>query len=169
MGWFENQIEERRAADQQLLEDSFAKVAGVVLGERTAQRLRDERIVTKDAIEEILKYYHGKPTELPEGLETAEEQLEYSLRPLGIMRRNVELTEGWHKEAYGPMLAFTKEEGLPVALLPGRVRGYNYKDPKTGQYRRVTAAGAAVFDRDAVCFYRPLPAKQLKVADLIPG
>ena len=53
MGWFENQIEERRAADQQLLEDSFAKVAGVVLGERTAQRLRDERIVTKDAIEEI--------------------------------------------------------------------------------------------------------------------
>ncbi|MBQ1899136.1 MAG: hypothetical protein II163_08215 [Ruminococcus sp.] len=61
MGWFENQIEERRTADQQLLEDSFVKIAGVVLGQRTAQKISDDRIVTKNAIDEIIKYYHGKP------------------------------------------------------------------------------------------------------------
>ena len=54
MGWFENQIEERRAADQQILEESFVKIAGVVLGQRTANRISDERIVTKGAIDEIL-------------------------------------------------------------------------------------------------------------------
>ena len=98
MGWFENQIEERRSADQQLLEDSFVKIAGVVLGQRTAQKIGDERIVTKNAIDEILKYYHYKPVEVPEEIKTAEEQLDYSLRPHGLMRRNVELTEGWYKE-----------------------------------------------------------------------
>ena len=123
MSWFENQIEERRAADQQLLEDSFVRVAGVVLGQRTATILGDKRIVTKNAIDEILKYYHYKPVELPESILSAEEQLDYCLRPYGLMRRSVELTEGWYKDAYGPILAFTREDGLPVALLPGSMKG----------------------------------------------
>ena len=129
MGWFENQIEERRAADQQLLEDSFEILAGVVLGQRTAERISDHRIIAKSAIDEILKYYHCKPVEIPESIKTSEEQLDYSLRPHGLMRRNVSLTEGWYKDAYGPMLAFTREEGLPVALLPGTIAGYFYTDP----------------------------------------
>ena len=46
MGWFENQIQDRREADQQLLEDSFLRVAGVVMGEKSASILGDERIIT---------------------------------------------------------------------------------------------------------------------------
>ena len=167
MGWFENQIEERRNADQTLLEDSFVKIAGVVLGQRTAQKIGDERIVTKNAIDEILKYYHYKPVEVPEEIKTAEEQLDYSLRPHGLMRRNVELTEGWYKDAFGPILAFTKEDGLPVALLPGKILGYGFTDPTTGQHRRLNADSAALFDSEAICFYRPLPQKKLGIPDLL--
>ena len=167
MGWFENQIEERRSADQQLLEDSFVKIAGVVLGQRTAQKIGDERIVTKTAIDEILKYYHCKSVELPEDLKTAEEQLDYSLRPYGLMRRTVELTEDWYKDAFGPILAFTKEEGLPVALLPGRILGYGFTDPATSGHRRLNAETAALFDTEAICFYRPLPQKKLGIPDLL--
>ncbi len=167
MGWFENQIEERRSADQQLLEDSFVKIAGVVLGQRTAQKIGDERIVTKNAIDEILKYYHYKPVEVPEEVKAAEEQLDYSLRPHGLMRRNVELTEGWYKDAFGPILAFTKEDGLPVALLPGKILGYGFTDPTTGQHRRLNADSAALFDTEAICFYRPLPQKKLGIPDLL--
>ena len=167
MGWFENQIEERRSADQQLLEDSFVKIAGVVLGQRTAQKIGDERIVTKNAIDEILKYYHYKPVEVPEEIKTAEEQLDYSLRPHGLMRRNVELAEGWYKDAFGPILAFTKEDGLPVALLPGKILGYGFTDPTTGQHRRLNADSAALFDSEAICFYRPLPQKKLGIPDLL--
>ena len=167
MGWFENQIEERRNADEQLLEDSFVKIAGVVLGERTAQKIGDERIVTKSAIDEILKYYHCKPTEIPEDVKTAEEQLDYCLRPHGFMRRNVELTEGWYKDAYGPILAFTKEESLPVALLPGQIRGYHFTNPKTGKKESVNAEASTLFDTEAMCFYRPLPQKKLGIPDLL--
>lgn len=83
MGWFENQIEERRSADQQLLEESFLRVADVVMGKRSAERLRDERIITRNAIEEILKYYHCRTPEIPEEIKTAEDQLDYCLRPHG--------------------------------------------------------------------------------------
>ena len=167
MGWFENQIEERRNADQQLLEDSFVKIAGIVLGKRTAEKIGDERIITKSAIDEILKYYHCKPVEIPDEVKTAAEQLDYCLRPYGLMRRNVELTAGWYKDAFGPILAFTKESGLPIALLPGTVHGYAYQDPKTGARVRLDAKTAARFDTGAVCFYRPLPQKKLGIPDLL--
>ena len=166
MGWFENQIEERRNADDQLLEDSFVKVAGVVLGKRTAEKIGDARIVSKSAIDEIVKYYHCKPVEVPEGIETTEDQLAYCLRPHGLMYRTVELTEDWYRDAFGPILAFTKEEELPVALLPGAVYGYTYLDLETGKRKRIDKRSAARFLTEAVCFYRPLPQKKLGIPDL---
>ena len=167
MGWFENQIQERRSADQQLLEDSFVKIAEVVLGKRTAEKLGDARIITKNAIDEILKYYHCKPTEIPEEIRTTEEQLDFSLYPHGLMRRTVELSENWYRDAFGPILAFLQEDGLPVAILPGFLRGYVFTDPTTGQRMKLDAKTAARFDRTAVCFYRPLPGTKLAIPDLL--
>ena len=168
MGWFENQIEERRSADQQLLEESFLRVADVVMGKRSAERLRDERIITRNAIEEILKYYHCRTPEIPEEIKTAEDQLNYCLRPHGIMRRGVELTKGWYRDAYGPILAFSKETGLPVVLMPDKIWGYyTYADPQSGARRRINAKSAALFADEALCFYRPLPQKKLGIPDLL--
>ena len=53
MGWFEDQVKERRTAEQRELEDSFEKIAGVVLGRMTAGRLNDKRIVASNVIEEF--------------------------------------------------------------------------------------------------------------------
>ena len=131
MGWFEEQLEERRAADSKALEDSFHKIAGVVLGQREAEKLGDERIVTKNAIDEILKFYHLKPVEVPDDNASSEEQIDYCLRYYGMMRRNVELTEGWYKDGYGPLIGFRREDGMPVALLPDKVYGYFYRDSHT--------------------------------------
>ena len=49
MGWFEDQINERQDADQQLLEDSFVKVAEIINGKKFAEQYSDSRIVTKTA------------------------------------------------------------------------------------------------------------------------
>ena len=167
MGWFENQIQDRRDADQQLLEDSFIRIAGVVMGEKSAERIGDARIITKNAIDEILKYYHYKPSELPESITDADEQLDYCLRPHGMMRRSVELKKGWYKDAYGPILAFRKTDGSPVALLPGTISGYYFKDAATGKTVRLNAETEQLFDTDAICFYRPLPLKKLGIPDLL--
>ena len=167
MGWFENQIEERRNADQQLLEESFLRAAGVVMGQRMVEKFRDDQIITKNAIDEILKYYHCKSVEIPDSIQDIDAQLDYCLRPYALMRREIELTEGWYKDAYGPILAFTKDEGLPVTLLPGTFLGYYYNDPKTGSRIRINKKTTALFEKTAVCFYRPLPQRSLKIRDLI--
>ena len=167
MGHFENQIEERRNAEQQLLEDSFVKIAGIVMGRKSAEKLSDERIITKNAIDEILKYYHYKPVDVPESIEKPSEQLKYCLRPYGLMSRTIELEEGWYKDAFGPVLAFTKERNIPVALLPDHLIGYRFKDPVTGKIMKLNRRTSAIFDKEAICFYRPLPQKKLNIPDLL--
>ena len=109
MGWFEKQIKQRKDLDQQLFEESFFRAAGVVLGQRTAERISDDHIVTKKAIDEILKYFHFKPVEFPKSIKEHEDQLDYCLRPHGLMKRQITLEEKWYRDAYGPVLAYTKE------------------------------------------------------------
>ena len=167
MGWFDNQIKSRREADQQLLDDSFLKVAGVIMGARNAEKISDERIITKNAIDTILKYYHYKTSDVPDSLKNADEQLDFCLRPHGIMRRNIRLTPGWYKDAYGPVLGFMKEDGTPVPILPGMVSGYSFKDPKTGKTVKLSRKTEGLIDSDAICFYRPLPQKKLTIADFL--
>lgn len=167
MGWFDSQIKSRREADQQLLDDSFIKIAGVVLGQRNAEKMGDAHIVTKNAIDDILKYYHCKTADLPRDVKTADEQLDYCLRPHGLMRRVVKLEPGWYKDAYGPMLGYIKDEGIPVAMIPGRLFGYYFKDPKTGKQIKLNRSTEKMLDTEAVCFYRPLPQKKLGITDLL--
>lgn len=166
MGWFENQIEERRFADDQLLEESFFQIAGVVMGERTAQKINDDRIITRNVIDELLKYYHLKPVEIPESITEPREALDYALRPYGIMYREVELTEKWYKDAYGPMIG-RLGEATPMALLPHNVSGYYYKDPDTGQNVRINKSNAGKIHTQALVFYKPLPQKKLGIVDLL--
>ncbi len=167
MGWFEKQVKQRKELDQQAFEESFFHAAEAVLGERTASRMSDERIITRQAIEDILKYYHYKPVEIPKSVKTQEEQLEYCLRPHGIMRRNVQLDKGWYRNSYGPVLAYLKEDGVPVAILPKKITGYAYTDPRTGRRVNLNGKTAQLFEAEAFCFYRPLPQQAIGLPELI--
>ena len=167
MGWFEQQIEKRRQTDEQLLEQSFANIASIIMGEDSAQKFLDDRIISENAIGDILKAFHYKPVEIPDSIKGFDDQLEYSLRPYGLMCRNIELPEHWYVDAYGPILAFTKKDNIPVALIPGVVSGYFFKDPDTGARIKINSRSASLFKLEAYCFYRPLPLKKLKIADLL--
>ena len=203
MGWFDEQIRERMKSDQELLEDSYLQIAGAVLGNYMGSRLEDEQLVAKEALDDVLKYYHYKPVEVPDTIHDVNEQLDYVLRPLGLMTRDVTLEKGWYKDAFGPMLGVYMEKnedragsapdsagdgkepaeddsgsqesreeqsgqgGTMVALLPGRVSGYRFRDPGTGKMTRITRANAARIAPDALCFYRPLPMKSLGIPDLL--
>ena len=167
MGWFTEQIRQRTENDQNVLEDSFFRMASVVMDKWDANRLEAERLIAKEAIDDILKFYHQKPVEIPDTIRDVNDQLEYVLRPTGLMTREVELEEGWQNDAYGPMLGYLKEAGTAVALLPGTIYGYYFKDPATGKRTRITRKTARLFSREALCFYQPLPMKKLGIPDLL--
>lgn len=127
---------------------------------------RDGIKQAKDAVEEILKYYHVPSTELPINLKDINEILEFLLRPSGIMRRTVTLDGEWYKDAMGPFL-FLSEEGEATALIPKGTRGYTYFDKETGKRVSVGKKNAEKFRGEAICFYKPFPLKELNAADLV--
>ena len=167
MGWFNKQIEQRNELDQQMFEDSFFRAAGVVLGERIATKISDDRIITKQAIDDILKYYHFKPVDFPKSIKNHEEQLDYCLRPHGLMRRSVKLEGSWWRDAFGAMLAYTKKGGEPVALLPNTFRGYYFIDRESGKRTKLNKKTAELFENEAYCFYKPFPQRKMGISDLL--
>ena len=167
MGWFEDQLRQRAESDQQILEDAFFSMASVVMDKWKAQRAEDQRLVVREALDEILKYYHQKPADIPADIRDPARQMEYALRPSGLMTREADLEEGWQGDAFGPMLGYIRDSGTAVALIPGKLGGYVFRDPETGRNRRVTRKNAKMFARQVLCFYQPMPMKKLGIPDLM--
>ena len=166
MGWFDEQIKQRKQSDDQLFEEAFVRVADAVLGTRmSAAYLSDENKASGE-IGEILKYYRIKPREVPDAVKGLDDRLEYLLQPHGIMRRNVLLPKGWYKDAIGALLARRKDDGTVVALIPRGLTGYAYFDAANSRWVRIGRKNEEIFDEEAICFYKPFPLTKLTVQAL---
>ena len=167
MGWFNEQIRDRTRSDQRILEDSLLQMASIVLDRWGLEEMADRTFNTREALNEILKYYHRKPVEIPDNCKDVTAQIEFAMRPNGMMYRDVHLEEGWQNDAFGAMLGFMKDTQTPVALIPGMLGGYYFKNPVTGKRTRITRKTAELFAPDALSFYLPLPMKKLGIRDLL--
>ncbi len=161
MGWFDEQIRQRKQNDDDVFADSFVNMASAVLGSRVTGSLSDGSAAAKSAIDEILKYYHVKSREVPDNIKDTNEQLEYLMRPYGIMRRTVRLEKGWYRDAVGAMLGVMKESGRVVALIPAGFSGYCYIDQDSGKKIKINRRNQRLFDSEAIAFYKPFPLKKI--------
>ena len=166
MGWFDDQIRSRKQNDRQDFDKSFMKIAAAVTGDKSAINNTDDAMV-QSAVNDIMRYYHIPPREIPSKIRTIEDQLEYVLHPSGVMYRRVELKKGWHKDAYGAMLGFRKSDNAPVALMPFGLTHYRFFDPAKNSYVVINSKNEDEFDVDAYAFYRPFPLKKLGIIDLL--
>ncbi|MCI5656284.1 MAG: NHLP bacteriocin export ABC transporter permease/ATPase subunit [Ruminococcus sp.] len=167
MGWFDEQIRERIEHDNEIFSKSMADMAGVVMGEKVYKTLNNERILAKNAIDEILKFYNIKSKELPDSIKNLNDQLEYLMRPSGIMRRMVNLEGTWYKDSIGAMIGFRKDDGTAVALIPNKTSGYSFFDSKLGKRIKVNRKNAKLIKTEAICFYKPFPLKEIGIKDLL--
>ena len=167
MGWFDEQIKQRKIKDEEVFEEAFLEIADAVLGTGVSASLKSDSQMARDAIDEIVKYYHLKTRDIPEEITDTDEQLEYVFRPYGIMRRNVKLAHGWYKDAIGPMLAVSKENGKLVALIPTGLSGYSYTEPATGKKVKVSKKNEHLIEDNAIAFYLPFPLKKLGIPDIV--
>lgn len=166
MGWFEEQIEQRKKASDDAFEEAFYKVADSVTGKNVYKAMQDDAKTTRDAFEAVLKYYRVKMKDLPPEITDVHEQLDYLIRPEGMMTRNVKLQKGWYKDAYGAMLGTLKKDGTLISLIPGKISGYTFYDPKTRKIRKVNKETEKLIDDEGICFYRQFPLRKLRVVDL---
>lgn len=161
MGWFDEQIRQRKQNDDDVFADSFVNMAAAVLGSKVTGSLSDGSAAAKSSIDEILKYYHVKSREVPDNIKDTNEQLEYLMRHYGIMRRTVRLEKGWYRDAVGAMLGVMKESGRVVALIPAGFSGYCYIDPDSGKKIKINRRNQRLFDSEAIAFYKPFPLKKI--------
>ena len=87
----------------------------------------------------------------------------------GVRARRVRFNAegGWWRGDSNAMLAFRAEDGRPVALLPGMFGRYREIDPVSKRSVRITADRADALGEEAWMFYRPLPSRDVKPADLL--
>lgn len=166
MGWFDEQIRDRKHNDDEAFAEAFANMASAVTGRKIEASLNNDRAVTKDAIDEILRYYHVKSREVPDEIGDVNEQLEYLMRPFGIMRRTVTLEDGWYRDAVGAMLGVLRESGRVVALIPTGISGYSYFDYDTGKRKKINHKNQQLFEAEAIAFYKPFPLKKISLPSL---
>ncbi|MCR5090463.1 MAG: ATP-binding cassette domain-containing protein [Oscillospiraceae bacterium] len=167
MSIYDEQIRFRKASDQADFEDALYGIADAVMGKNVSEALNDDRIVTTDAIGDVLKFYHLKAREIPEEIQDMNEVLEFLLRPHGMMRRRVVLDDDWYRRTTGALLATRTDDGSVVALIPIGVGHYRFKDHKTGKMVVIKKKNRDLISHDAIMFYKPFPQKELTVGSLI--
>ena len=163
MGWFDEQIKLRKKNDEAILEEAFVGMADAVLGTKMSEAYKSDAAKADSAVDEILKYYKIRPVEVPENFKNLHDRLEYLLRPHGVMRRNVELPKGWHKDAIGAILGSRKDDGSVVAFIPKGLSGYVFFDTQAGSWVKLTSKNEDSFSSEAICFYKPFPLTKLSV------
>jgi ATP-binding cassette subfamily C protein len=93
--------------------------------------------------------------------------LEDIVRASRIRKRRVALRGTWWREDNGPLVAFLAEDGKPVAILPTSPGSCELYDVVGRTRTRVTREVAARLEPMAYRFYRTLPARALRVRDLV--
>ena len=165
MGWFDEQIEDRKQHERKLLSDSFEKLSYTVTGRKRSGAFQKGTDIN-DALEVLMKYFGLREKEIPGRLTDLESKLDYLLMSSDIMYRSVTLEPGWHKDAMGAMITTLKDSGTVITVLRDSAGLYVYTDPVTGKKVRVTAAEEKRISDEAYCFYRPLPLRKITLKDL---
>ncbi len=166
MGWLDEQLKVRKEADQEAFEEAFFSLAGVVTGKKAGNDYKSYRAQTQTAMGDILAYFRMDAQTFSEEVQDLDAQVDAMLRPGGIMRRRVSLAGAWYKDSIGPLLG-TTIDGRVVALLPRKMGGYEFYDAESGRDVPVNAETAKRIQKEAMCFYKPLAAKPIGIADFL--
>ena len=166
MGWFDEQIEDRKKQERRMLTDSYERLQLTVTGRKSGESFLEGEDVN-DAIEALLKYFGIRERTIPANVRDLEGRLDYLLSSSDIMYRKVTLEEGWHEDAMGVLITNLAESGAVITVMRDAAGVYSYQDPLTGRTVHVTRAQEKKIGNEAYCFYRPLPLRKITLKDLI--
>ena len=146
----------RRRLDEQAARRALAELGG------TPRQRRETENPPLAAALELIGRHEGFTVRKPPPIEGEEREpaLREYLKESGLRARAVRLVneDQWWRGDSGAMLAFRRDGGEPVAMLPGAGGSYRIIDPSSGRSRRAGAATGAELRAEAWLVYRTLPA-----------
>ena len=159
---------ERERHHQQIRGAVLGELAGVLQSQAPSVSFHDgpPLLVAARAVGEALGV-SIRPPAASEASRPSREPLEAMARASHLRLRRVLLTDSWWKHDCGPLLAYTRADHHPVALLPVSARRYDLFDPVRLTRTPVQARLASTLAPVAYMLYRPLPTRMLKPLEML--
>ena len=167
MSRFDEQIRERQRHDRLHLHRAVRCLSGAVNREDILESGMHLSGADDETLYELCRFFGLPDKQLSSDLTDMEEKLNFLLGSRGVMRRRVTLDGAWWKDMSGPVLCRKKDGGAYVPLFQNAFGGYYYKDKQHGTKVRINKHNAGSFEPEVLCFYRPLPMRKLKAADML--
>ena len=161
-------LQERGRFSERATRETLGELASVVRPAlRAAMYQRDTAFVAAAQAVGRAAGIEFPPPKHRDGIAQPGDALKAIERSARIRSRRVLLTGTWWKSDCGPLLAYTLQDGKPVALLPRGPRRYILFDPTAGRRIRVDRSVASSLQPFAYVFYRPLPDKVARPQDIL--
>ncbi|MEM7713464.1 MAG: NHLP bacteriocin export ABC transporter permease/ATPase subunit, partial [Cyanobacteria bacterium P01_A01_bin.68] len=166
----------REKLNNQAISNTLNDFANIFTSE--SKNLNQSSIVNKEIDEEqALIFAAGavgrvlgitiNPPANSEDLRRVRDPLDAIARASGIRIRRITLRDEWWNTVSGPLVAYTSEDNLPVAVLPVTDNRYEIIDCYQHQRIKVNKKTAATLSPTAYTFYRPLPVEIPNVLPII--
>lgn len=134
-------LSEKCVSDQVALEDTLGKIKSVVAGNGSGRGLDVNRkrsqqtnlFQTCQLIGDQIGFKLEEPKYVESHQNNVTNQLHLIAKSSKLRIRKIILRDTWWKEESGPLLAFTKEDKTPVALLQKTSSSYVINDVSTGE------------------------------------
>ena len=165
MGWFEDQIKERKKLDDELLQESFKSLSGMEV-----KNLGDmsEKVAREDyAISQILSYFKHQMVDIPSGIKDFNDKLNYALGQYDVQYRKIMLDDAYAGDYKCPLVIFTILSNSPVVIFPKGPDKYYYFDYETGKKKTIEAKLVNRLELEALSFYRALPTQKISIKEYV--
>ena len=163
MGWFEEQVKQRKQLDEKTFEESFMSLAG--LGVNNQNHLSEQALRENYVLFQVLSFFHYQMVEIPNNITDFKDKANYALRSSDILYHKIDLDDSWLQDNASPLLVFTKLNHTPVLLLPKGNKGYYYINYQNGKRVKVDDDIREDLEEQAYRFYRPLPSQKISVRE----
>lgn len=152
------QLQARKTQDAALMDKALSRFSQLFVSGASGQGFRsaDPLLTAMARVCSSLDIQFSPPKMIFPGESSSEDQLQEVARNIGIRTRKVALADGWWKRDCGPLIGFTRDEGVPVALIRSSGNHYlAYTD--AGEAVKVTAFFAEQLRYFAYMLYRSFP------------
>ena len=138
MGWFEEQVKQRKELDAKSFEESFNSLAGIKID--NPHNLSVEQLRENFAISQILSSFRHPMVDIPVNIKKFDEKLSYALGQYEVEYHKVELNDSYVNDGHTILLIFTLVNDIPVVLFPKGQDRYYYINYQTGKKNYVEAS-----------------------------
>lgn len=157
-----DRIVSKIATDGQKLTSTLSELGGIIPPDTTGARKEIDKSYFKTgngllAACQTIGETVGFTFEAPKFMDSYKDSLKNQLFAIGqasnVRIRKIILRGTWWKEENGHILAFTKEDNHPLALIQNTAESYTYRNPETGKEETVTNTVAESLEPVAYMFF----------------